>query len=111
MVYEDDVYLTHSISNTVKEFLGIDINNSEYSETCYGFENLKSYQDDNDKFHQKISGFIGIIRNGFLLYWLHFNYEFSEDLENVTKCSAEVKEAFPEHLELFGMEIKNPVLD
>lgn len=93
IVYEDDMYLTHSISVTVKELLGIDINNSEYSVTCYGFENLKSYQDDNDKFHKEISGFVGIIRNGFLLYWLHFNYD-------VIKCSAEVKEVFPKHLKL-----------
>ena len=108
MVYQDDMYLIHSIINTVKELLGIDINNSEYSETCYGFENLKSYLDDNDNYHKLANGVIGITKKGFLLCWLHFDYEYNEQT-NSTNCTIKIKELFPEHLKMFG--IKNLTLD
>lgn len=96
-------YFETTISEAIKELLDIDINDPEYSETFYNIYKLE----EPERFFVSFQGDIGIKRDDFLLYWISYSYSYSDKtFEEI--ADVKISEAFPEHLSLFNMEVKNP---
>ncbi len=106
MIFIGYAFFDTTMSELIKDLLDIDVNKPEYSETCYGIENLETSKDQDEPYFVNINGQIGIYRDGFLLYWLTCAYSYSEENFKDT-ATVEIAEAFPENLQLFGMEVKN----
>lgn len=99
-------YFDETVKEEIIKLLDIDIEKPEYSDSCCSVEHI-SYK-NNDLCSSAFKGVIGIIRDGFPLYWLKYSYTYDDD-KCTDNCEISIAETFPENLELFGMKIKNPI--
>lgn len=105
MIYLPPCFFDETIAKEILEKFNININDSEYHDTCCSVESINRPKPENP-FFVIYQGTIGLYRKGFILCWLNYTYTF-DGATDEDDCTITIKEVFPENLQLFDMDVKS----
>lgn len=80
------------IANTIKEKLGIDLNNPEYSKTIFSVDSIETEDSVNFPFDKTYKGDILIFKNDKPIYALLYTIKSRENIPEQSICTIHIDE-------------------